>query len=293
MGDDDRDGGFEYRYGFIDDGVIFISLEGFEVLRVEFNAENFERGLYERLQSTTFAHLSEERRRRVADAVRGRFAEEGIEVDDEQLVKWEGQAAREIELRLIKDSLTPARSEAEGKILELVCGFWEKLLDLATYAGANALRDAINLPELKYSGKVIEEALQKIERERLRTLISEPITRGGAHNVKHLWTDEERACLAAKYKELRPVWVEAKRIARAAQKSQERTRRREWRKEVLRAYPNLPTDLLERFASPRAEDAKPADIAVIHAKRECGVKDEYSSRHLRDQIKAWKLKNSP
>jgi hypothetical protein len=168
--------------------------------------------------------------------------------------------------------------------------FWEKVLNLANYGGANALRDLLNLPGERYKPKTIEDALAKIERERLRALIGETITRGGARNVKHLWTDEERAQLAAKYEELQPVWVEAKRIAKDAQKSRERTRKKEWRAEVLRAYPNLPHDLLERYSNPKADDAKPADLAVIHAKRECGITEEYSPRHLRDQVKAWRLK---
>jgi hypothetical protein len=114
--------------------------------------------------------------------------------------------------------------------------------------------------------------------------------RGGAYNVKHDWTPQELDCLAKNYAELRPVWLDAKQIARTAQKSKVSSRKRNWRDEVLRAYPDLPIELLDRFAHLRADDAKPSDIAIIHAKIKCGVKETYSARELRDKIKSRNLK---
>lgn len=113
--------------------------------------------------------------------------------------------------------------------------------------------------------------------------------RGGAYNVKHDWTSSELDCLAKNYDELRPVWLDAKQIARAAQRSKVSSRSKDWRVEVLRAYPDLPADLLDRFSHLRADDAKPSDIAIIHAKIKCGVKETYSARELRDKIKSRNL----
>ncbi len=115
--------------------------------------------------------------------------------------------------------------------------------------------------------------------------------RGGAYNVKHVWTDKDRECLATKYAELQPIWIEAKKIAKIAQESQETTRKREWRKEVLAVYSALPPDLLERFATLRADDAKPSDIAVLHAGRLCLPPNvELSVVRLRKELTAWKIK---
>lgn len=109
--------------------------------------------------------------------------------------------------------------------------------------------------------------------------------RGGAYNVKHDWTRQELDCLAKNYQELQPVWREAKRIARAARKSPEVSRRNNWRVEVLRAYPDLPSELLDRYEHLRADDAKPSDIALIHAKIRCGVVETYTARELSDKIR--------
>jgi hypothetical protein len=126
---------------------------------------------------------------------------------------------------------------------------------------------------------------------RLPSIITE-VGRGGARNVKHVWTDKERACLAAKYAELQPIWIEAKRIARHAQESPEAKRQQEWRKEVLAVYDDLPIDLLERFVALRADDAKPSDIAVIHAGRLCLPPNvTLSVIRLRKELTAWKNKS--
>jgi hypothetical protein len=291
MEEDHKGNAYNCEYKFRE-GEVRISLEGVEVLRVLFNSENFARGLFENLKqgNRRFISLSEEMRRKMHERVRERYTQEGLEANDELISKLEEQTLRELEIEFVKDSIEISRNMVSEKLTDFVIAFWEKLLNLATFTGANALRDLVNLPEQKYSTKMIETSLYRLERERLKALIGSPTTRGGAHNVKHDWTDDERACLVAKYEELRPIWIEAKRLARDAQKSRERPRKKEWRNEVLRAYPQLPADLLERFSSPRADDAKPADIAVIHAKRECGVTEDYTPRHLRDQIKAWKLK---
>lgn len=290
MESDEQGTQFHYQYS-IREGRVTISLEGFEVLKVEFDSENLGRGLFESVtRSKPFLYLSEERRRRVYEALKEVTAERELAFDDERAGTLENKLVRDVESYVIKKSIEAAKNKVSENFTDSVVAFWERLLNLASFAGANALRDLINTPEEKYSAKFIETTLRQLDRERLRALIGEPITRGGARNVKHLWTDEERAQLAAKYEEFQPVWIEAKRIARAAQKSRERTRKQEWRAEVLRAYPNLPHDLLERYSNPKADDAKPADLAVIHAKRECGITEEYSPRHLRDQIKAWRLK---
>jgi hypothetical protein len=284
--------GTEYKYDYkFREGEGWISLEGFETLHVSLNLENLANGLFERLkQKEKFMTIGEEQRQRLFTQARELLVEQGIDITNEQTSQLEGQAVRKLELKLIKDSIETARKMMSEKFPKLVIAFWEKLINIASFDGANALRDLLELPEQKYSAKVIQTELHKLEREKLKALMGTP-TRGGAHNIKHVWTDDQRACLASKYEELQPIWIEAKRIAKAAQKSKERTRKQEWRKEVLRAYPDLPIDLLESFSTPRG-GTKPSDLAVIHASRACGITAELSPRHLREEIKMWKLKTS-
>src|SRR5438552_4095553 len=47
------------------------------------------------------------------------------------------------------------------------------------------------------------------------------------------------------YQELGPVWADAKRIAKEAKRSRVLSRNKNWRSEVLRAYPDLPITLFD------------------------------------------------
>jgi hypothetical protein len=161
----------------------------------------------------------------------------------------------------------------------------------------NLYRELVNsYPYIKEGFESSEEVLAKrqlvveADRKALGKQLRADRERRGGSEAKHKWKDSELECLAAKYDDFKPIWIEAKRIAKDAQKSKERSRRTGWRSEVLRAYPYLPTELLDRFTHPRSEDAKPSDIAIVHAKRECGIAADYSARELRKKVHAWKLK---
>jgi hypothetical protein len=291
--EDGKPGRIDFQYVTEESGKVSISMEGSEVLTVTLDADSLSKGLFEELKKVgRFAAFTEDKRREMRDYARARVSERGANFDEDMIDLLVELSVRDLELDFIKRSIEVAKKDISDKFADLVFAFWEKLINIATFTGANALRDLLDIPEQKYDSKVIETSLAKLERERFRKLMGTPVTRGGARNVKHLWTDEERAQLATKYEELQPVWLEAKRIAKGAQRSKERTRKKEWRNEVLRAYPDLPPDLLERYANPKADDAKPGDIALIHAKRECGITEEYSPKRLREQIGAWKLKSS-
>lgn len=140
-------------------------------------------------------------------------------------------------------------------------------------------------PQIEKAIKRVADKKRALIREHLRAIpnISPERGRGGS-KPKHRWTDTEYACLTQKYQELQTVWIDAKRIARDAQRARSPKRNQGWRAEVLRAYPDLPEDLLDRFTHLRADDAKPSDIALIHALRMCGVKETYTPRELREKI---------
>jgi len=139
------------------------------------------------------------------------------------------------------------------------------------------------LDTLRHTFEPFHIQLNKQRKELEKQLKQQKDRRGGS-DPKHYWSHEQRDCLTRLYTQLKPVCIEAKRIAVNAQRSTDRQQKRDWKLEVLRAYPKIPKDLLERFAHPRADDAKPSDIAIIHAKRECGVSYDYSSRQLRKEL---------
>jgi hypothetical protein len=203
---------------------------------------------------------------------------------------------------------------AECAVLHVIASFSQRLRDLLedvvedSYAIASGFLAAclasylIETDQGRFSVDMKAQVESAIKRaaDKKRTLIREHITviphvrpergRGGSQ-PKHQWTDTDYECLAQKYDELKVVWIDAKRIAKDAQKAKSPKRNQGWQAEVLRAYPDLPNDLLARFAHLRSDDAKPSDLAIIHALRECGVKEPYTPRELREKIRAWKLKN--
>jgi hypothetical protein len=176
----------------------------------------------------------------------------------------------------------------------------ESMDDCYFIAGAS-LASGIGEVIAEQSGKAwsdttvaIDKAAERVadkKRYKLRLFMEMPHlivkrSRGGAHNVKHVWTDKDRDRLATKYAELRPIWIEAKKIAKMAQQSAEATRKKGWRQEVLGVYPDLPTDLLERFTTLRGDDTKPSNIAMLHAARLCLPPNvELSIGRLRDELR--------
>jgi hypothetical protein len=273
-------------------GKIIYSFEGREVFRLEFNAENYADVFFEKFKTKeAFLKLSDEQRKRVYQAVRDVLKEEGMTVTDRRLRSIESQALHELGLKILKDNLLATAKRMGENLPQVAAMIFPKVTQASLFAGANQLRDTLQVPEQKLSETEIRNALQGPEWQYLKRIIGiTPPVRGGARNIKHAWSDAELDCLARTYQELAPMWLEAKQIARAAQKSRVGSRSKSWRDEVLRAFPDLPADLLDRFEHLRADDAKPSDIAIVHAKIKCGVTEAYSARELRDKIKSRNLK---
>jgi hypothetical protein len=194
---------------------------------------------------------------------------------------------RQLALNLLKESIERSTKRVSENLPQAVAMVFEKIVHATFFAGANELRDILKVPEQKYSAKDIKDVLFQADWERIKLLSG--VTRGGARNIKHSWTDKERNCLVLNDERLKPIWTEAKRIAIAAQKSKESGRSLRWSEQVKGAYPDLPQDLIELLSAPRSADAKPANIALTHAARLC-IPTSYSTRRLREEIKAWKLK---
>jgi hypothetical protein len=115
---------------------------------------------------------------------------------------------------------------------------------------------------------------------------------GGRLNVRHIWTAADRLCLPKLHERLKPIWTEAKKIAKEARKSKELTRRQKWKEEVAKVYEdeNLPDDLMDHLILP--DEWKPSDIALVHAGRIClpQVSPPYSLKTLRENLRLSKRK---
>jgi hypothetical protein len=276
----------------IQEETVNYELDGLRVLSTVFESNNFASALFEKIKNDkVYIKLPENRKTQMYDRWRELLAKEGIEVTNEQIEELVPLAMVQLQQKLLLEGLINTTKQIRARLPQVLLSILSDLTQASLYAGVNQVRDVLNVKE-KYSEKEMRDALYGEHWDRIKTLL-DLAPRGGARNIKHRWTDNERQCLRARYDELRPIWNEAKRIALQAQRSREKTRKANWRKEVLNAYPDLPADLLERFAKPFKGDdsSRPATMAMLQAKRECGISEEYSFRQLTEIIKARKIKN--
>ena len=149
------------------------------------------------------------------------------------------------------------------------------------------LRDARLLPMSE------EEAIDVILKElraHAKELLDAPIgERGGSK------PDYDLTHLGSHFESVYPLWQEAKRLYRQAQKTKEKTRREKWRESIKIIYTDLPDDLIERLAKvptlseeiniklqQKGGSSASADIAAEHAARLCGAPAyHYSIRYLK------------
>lgn len=283
---------FEFKY-HVSPGEVRAELEGLEIMKLQMNAANFAQAMQQNIIAAdpqVFLHMADEdQRQEIYAGVKARFAKLGIEVSEEVLRQNEEQALREMGHHYIKESVEAAVKRIEEQLPKIMQMVNDKVLGAAFFSGANILREILQQPKGKYTAREIKDQIFEKDWNLIKPLIG--VQTGGARNVKHKWTDTDRACLATRYAELQPIWIEAKKIAKNAQDSLEGTRRKNWRKEVLAVYDTLPADLLERFVALRADDAKPSDIAILHAGRLCLPETvELSVGRLRKELTEWKNK---
>jgi hypothetical protein len=195
----------------VQNGDVIYFLEGVEIFRAIFHSENCTNVFFEKLKSNdSFLTLSHEQRRKIYAAVRQVLAEESVEVSEEQIKEYEGEALRQLALNLLKESIERSTKRVSENLPQAVAMVFEKIVHATFFAGANELRDILKVPEQKYSAKDIKDVLFQADWERIKLLSG--VTRGGARNIKHSWTDKERNCLVLNDERLKPIWTEAKRI---------------------------------------------------------------------------------
>jgi hypothetical protein len=132
--------------------------------------------------------------------------------------------------------------------------------------------------------KTVEEILERLEPHWKQIKAHLNLSPGGRQNVKHEWSLRDHTCLAVHYNRLKPVWRDAKKTARSALKSNNASRRRNWKEQVIAAYKDeeLPMDLIEQLAP--SVNSQPADLALTHAARLC-LPVSYSTKVLKEKLR--------
>jgi hypothetical protein len=138
-----------------------------------------------------------------------------------------------------------------------------------------------------YRKHTLEEAIQLLEPEWKQIKEFLNLQTGGRINVRHIWTRADYLCLQKRHERLKPIWREAKRIAREARKSKEVTRQQRWKEQVAEVYKaeNLPDDLIDHVTPP--DEWPPSDLALVHAARIClpQVSPPYSLKKLKEKLR--------
>lgn len=176
----------------IQDGEVTYGLEGVEIFRVIFNAENCASVFYDKLKSNdSFLKLSPEQRTRVYAAVKEVLTEDGRSVTDEQIKHHEEEALKLLALRLLKESIELSTKHISNNLPQVVVMIWQKIVHAMIFSGANTLRDILQVPEQKFSAKEIKEALFQPDWDRLKILSG--ITHGGHRERKgFIWTKDKK-----------------------------------------------------------------------------------------------------
>jgi hypothetical protein len=274
----------------VENGQVVYSLEGREVFRGAFNADNYVEISFEKLRANALTlTVKDEARAMLRRSLREFLTTKGAEPTEELMDRVESEALQAYAQKILRQSIVTVARQIANNLDKAVPLVFAKIVSTSSFSVANQLRDDLLIPDTKLSPAEIRDVVYGAEWEHFKAMTGITSSWGGARNVKHAWTDSDRECLARKYKELQPAWTDAKVIAKEALKSRIRNRKVEWRKEVLRIYPNLPADLLDTFGTPRG-GTKPSDNAIIHASRECLITPGISARRLKAVVTEWNIK---
>lgn len=282
----------ELGWAIHEDGSHSYSVEGAEVIRIKFSSPNYTEANFQKLKGKALQITAPigALRDKLRESIQQYLQRQGLTASEQEIDRIETAALQQYADQKLREELEKLAHNIDEHLAEVGIAILAKIVQTSGFAVANLLRDSLRIPEKKIKASDAQSIIYKPEWDRLKTIVGLQSTHGGARNVKHDWTPDELDCLAKNYEELSPIWREAKQIVRAAKKSQVASRRKNWRAEVLRAYPDLPSELVDRFQHLQADDAKPSDMALIHAKIKCGVVETYTPRELSDKIRTRKFK---
>lgn len=205
------------------------------------------------------------------------------------------------EQELPEEVAIESAKQAEAEVFEayiqgLANGLSAKLGDMASllFEGGLQVVEIANVNDFAdYSGqpkRALDDVVKSLEPfwRHIKGLMN--VTPGGRQNIKHTWRMRDYACLIVYYDRFKPIWREAKKIAKEAQNSKERTRQTRWKEEVAAIYQehDLPADLIDLLEIPQA--TPPADLALAHAARKCIPETSYSLKVLKEKLRHFKAR---
>jgi len=263
----------------IDPSGVAVVFKGKTILQVFFHPNNYHQGRLKMKRSWQYAEPTAA----MMDRIRSVIAKAGGQITDQQIREASTDSMKQI-FETMSIRMTNEMAQRLPDMVVLLMTAAEKIIEISVLNGFSESTGQFDkVRKLDQIVKELEPFWQRIKETHLQ------VTQGGARNIKHLWTVEEEVCLKTNYDQLKPIWIQAKKIATEALRSNESKRQREWRSAVLGTYPDLPIDLLNRFEYLRSDDAKPSDIALEHAARKC-IPIKLSNRRLRNVIKKFTFK---
>jgi hypothetical protein len=252
---------------------VIYCLEGIEIFHVTFQAENFTKVMFAKLEPTnSYLTLSNEQREASYAIWRQELELQGATVTNEHLEQIEAEVLRQIAQQFLRQSIERSAKTLGSNLQQATAMVLEKAIKAAMFSGSNELQEMLGRPEQKYSAKEIKDFIFQSDWARLKPFIG--VTTGGARNVKVADLPKEtRRALGKRYEELRDALRNMKQDAKTFASATD-----DWRRLVLNKYPILEThpDLLDQidpYRVPRDAAASdkildPWEIAIEIAARE-------------------------
>ena len=186
---------FRFEWKIADDGEAIFSLDGVEIFRVGFNAENCANVLFKKIKiDKPFLRIQPEKEQEYFTRVREELVKQGekAEVTDEQIRGLFQPALLELCKQLVKRSLEDATEHTKNNLPAIVNTTFQKVVQAIFFSGTNTLRDNIEQPETKYSAKDVIDAVFGPDIELIKMLAG--VTPGGARRRKSKFAwDTEKA----------------------------------------------------------------------------------------------------
>jgi hypothetical protein len=249
-----------------------IFLRGRPMFQVFFYPENFRQSRME-----IYFRNAAPPRERVVEEVREIIRlHENRELPEEAAI----EAAKKADAEVYEAHMQGLANGLSARLGHLVYILYEGGLKVVEIANVNHFADYSEQPR-----KTLDEVVRELEPFWRHIKAHMNLTPGGRQNIKHTWRMRDYACLSVHYDRLKPIWREAKRIAKEAQNSKERTRQKRWKEEVAAIYQeqDLPADLIDLLEVPQA--TPPADLALTHAARKCIPEATYSLKVLKEKLR--------
>lgn len=248
-----------------------IFIKGRPIFQVYFYSENFQKSRME-IRSWKDSLPSEKVKNEIREVMK---LHTGRDVTDDEII----EACKRPHVELFEAETFRLAKEFSARLPHIVWLLYEAGMEIVNLGFHNdfARRTGQRTKTLEEMTTILEPFWKRIK-EHLS------ITPGGRRNVKHEWSMRDYACLDVHYERLKPIWREAKRVAKEAQSSREPSRRRRWKEAVEAIYKdeNLPDDLIAQLEIPQA--TPPSELALTHAGRICIPDVTYSTKVLKEKL---------